>query len=375
MSEIYKIHKPKTRPIQIEPWFSRYLTDGQLKVLIAILNFADFKTRKDNSFASNKTIAFYAGFGQIKPNTKEYFYYQSLSEEEKKEYKKKKIKNAIQTVKNIKKQLEELGVIKREIINNKSYITIDLEWGKEKYLKEFNEFFNDVEEAPVNENDEIKQELDKLQEQIENGNVSKEFLANKLQELSNKISDKKDKENEPQIPKEDVAKLTKHIMNSKYIQDKIKSNQIKNPQAYELKIKHQILSNQFNGVKKYYNGLINKELSNMIEILEEAYKQNYLLQKYKNTEVIFAKITYDKEHKIFKALYKNLSETFEINFPVSDIIVNHYLDEIFYTTVNAKIIKEYPNNYKNLIEKLQKNKTSLLKINSNLNSTKETKDE
>ena len=118
MSELYQVYKPKTRPIQIEPWFCRYLTDGQLKVLIAILNFADYKTRNNNSFPSNKTIAFYAGFGQIKPHTKEYFYYQSLDEKEKIEYKNKKIKNAIQTVKNIKKQLEELGVIKREIINN-----------------------------------------------------------------------------------------------------------------------------------------------------------------------------------------------------------------------------------------------------------------
>jgi len=136
----HNIETPKTRPIQIEPWFFRYLSAGQLKVLSAIIAHADYKTRQDNSFASNKTIAFYAGFGFINKDTKDYEYFQTLSEDEQKTYKKQKIKNAIQTVKNIKKQLADLGVIKRELIGTKSFSI--LEWGKERYLKEFGKFFN-----------------------------------------------------------------------------------------------------------------------------------------------------------------------------------------------------------------------------------------
>ena len=36
-----KISKPKTRPIQIEPWFFKYLNEGQIKVVAAILSHAD----------------------------------------------------------------------------------------------------------------------------------------------------------------------------------------------------------------------------------------------------------------------------------------------------------------------------------------------
>ena len=52
-------------------------------------------------------------------------------------------------------------------------------------------------------------------------------------------------------------------------------------------------------------------------------------------------------------------------------IIKNYLDEIFYTTTNANIIKEYANNYKKLLEKIEKNKKSSLIINSNLELHKE----
>jgi hypothetical protein len=60
-----KINKPKTRPIQIEPWFFRYLNEGEIKVVAAILSHADIKNRQENSFPSNRVIAFYSGFGLI----------------------------------------------------------------------------------------------------------------------------------------------------------------------------------------------------------------------------------------------------------------------------------------------------------------------
>lgn len=129
--------EPKTRSIEIEPWFFRYLNEGQLKVLSAIL------AQQDNTFASNRTIAFYTGFGTIRPGGKEEKEFLKLNDNEQKQYKLKKLKNAIQTVKNTKKQLEKLGVITREIVGDKSYAVVNLEWGKERYLKEFDEYFNE----------------------------------------------------------------------------------------------------------------------------------------------------------------------------------------------------------------------------------------
>ena len=71
-----KISKPKTRPIQIEPWFFKYLNEGQIKVVAAILSHADMKDRKSNSFPSNRVIALYCGFGDIKEGWKDYEEYQ-----------------------------------------------------------------------------------------------------------------------------------------------------------------------------------------------------------------------------------------------------------------------------------------------------------
>lgn len=60
-----KIIKPKTRPVQIEPWFHRYLTNNEIKVVSAILTYADMRDRSKNSFPSNRTIAFYCGYDLI----------------------------------------------------------------------------------------------------------------------------------------------------------------------------------------------------------------------------------------------------------------------------------------------------------------------
>ena len=88
-----KIIKPKIAPIKIEPWFFRYLNEGQLKVVAAILAYADIKDRTKNSFPSNRTIAFYCGFGDIKQDSNIYEKYQALTtEEERIKFKNKRIK-------------------------------------------------------------------------------------------------------------------------------------------------------------------------------------------------------------------------------------------------------------------------------------------
>lgn len=86
-----KIIKPKTRPIQIEPWFFRYLTLLELKVVGAILAYADIKDRQSNSFPSNRTIAFFCGNDVIEEDTKTYEKYSSLNEKEKEDFTSKKI--------------------------------------------------------------------------------------------------------------------------------------------------------------------------------------------------------------------------------------------------------------------------------------------
>ena len=285
--EYFKILKPKTRPIQIEPWFFRYLSAGQLKVLSAIIAHADYKTRQDNSFASNKTIAFYAGFGLINKDTKDYEYFQTLSEDEQKAYKNKKIKNAIQTVKNIKKQLADLGVIKRELIGTKSFSIVDLEWGKERYLKEFDEFFNDeTTEVETTEND-ISKELEHLSKLADDGNISKENLAKQMQELADKLTATTTKEKEINIvvPADEIDKVAEHIMNSKKVQTKVKSGDIKNPIGYKKTIIKQIKNNTYNGIEKVYEEFLNTnntstkqeidttDLKNPIDIFIKIYQK------------------------------------------------------------------------------------------------------
>lgn len=53
-----KIIKPKTRPVQIEPWFHRYLTNNEIKVVSAILTYADMRDRSKNFFHQIEQLLF-----------------------------------------------------------------------------------------------------------------------------------------------------------------------------------------------------------------------------------------------------------------------------------------------------------------------------
>ncbi|WP_324171116.1 hypothetical protein [Sulfurimonas sp.] len=269
-----KILKPKTRPVQLEPWFFRYLNAGQLKVLSAIVAHADYVTRSKDSFASNKTIAFYGGFGLINSDTKDYKYFQTLTTDEKIAYKKKKIKNAIQTVKNIKGQLEKLGVIKREIINTKSYAVVDLEWSKERYLKEFDEYFNDDTKDTEPTENEINKELSLITKLANEGNISKDNLATQLESLTSKLKvEIKDESPNVTIPVENINKTVEWIMNTKKIKTKIAEGKIKNIGGYKNSIKKQIQNNTFNGIDLLYAGLLESERKK-IETEQSPKQQN-----------------------------------------------------------------------------------------------------
>lgn len=340
MAEYIKILKPKTRPVQLEPWFQRYLTFGQLKVLGAIVAHADYATRTKDSFASNKTLAWYAGFGLINENSKDYKYYQTLSDEEKKIEKKKKKKNAAQTVKNIKKQLEDLGVIKREVQGTKSYVVVDLDWGKERYLREFNEEFNETELEHNDAEDEITSELENLSRLSGEGNISKENLAKQLEALSDKLVPK-DNTKDLDVHRDDIDKLTEHIMTSKSILDKISQGKIKNEYGYRNTVKKQIQNNTFNGAKDYYYGLVAKEKNQMLDILKstcfEKEEQNQILE--------CDRLFIDEDTNIILAHYKSKTTTFEKNFAIPPNIINDVLTLEDYTKVNQNYITNYLENY------------------------------
>ena len=339
--EYIKILKPKDRPVQIEPWFFRYLNAGQLKVLSAIIAHADYATRSKDSFASNKTLAFYAGFGLINPDTKDYDHYQSLNDEDRAAFKKEKMNNAIQTVKNIKRDLEKLGVITREISGTKSYAVVDLEWGKERYLKEFDEYFNENEKVVESSEDEIQAELQEIMELSEEGNISKGNLASKLEELSKKIKSNMHNSSEPVIPKEDIDKTVEHYMNTDLVKNKIAKGTIKNPEGYRTISKTKILNNTFNGVEKYYQGLVQKERAEILEILFSAYHT----KEYKDELFMPYEPMFDKDFRTIIIHYVNGAGTQRAAFAVTPDLIADMLTPENYTTDTQEFIKNYEKNY------------------------------
>ncbi|WP_419777776.1 hypothetical protein [Malaciobacter marinus] len=350
-----RINKPKTRPIQIEPWFFRYLNEGELKVVSAILAHADIRNRQENSFPSNRTIAFYCGFGLLKENTKTYKNYLQLSDIEKKEFKKKRLHNAIQQVKNIKKSLEKKGLLKREYIGQKGktivYMTLDLEWKKEQFLKDYDEYFNDVEPNNINENEDINKELEDIQKLAKEGNISKENLAKRLNDLSRKLKDIK----EPEIPLEDVTKVADYYMNTKKVQNKIDSGKIENKSAYRNSIINSIKNNEFKNANNLYEALQKQELNNNIQILTELYKNNKYELPYANKILYFQNIRL--EDFVYLASYKTTDNKLRKDVAISFSEITYQLNSpITYTLKNKKLFENYIENEKNLIEKYKKKK-------------------
>lgn len=353
-----KIIKPKTRPIQIEPWFFRYLNEGQLKVVAAILSHADIKDRQSNSFPSNRVIAFYCGFGNFEKGSKAYEKYEKLTIEEKIKFKNKKIKTAIITVANIKKSLEDIGLLEREYVGRKGkqivYMTLDLEWKKEQYLKEHDEFFNDViYENNKDEKDEIAKELAELQRLNEEGNISKDNLANRLKNLSNKLN-VANTENS-QVPLEDIEKVANYIMNTSKIQDKVDKGDIENKDAYKKSIVKSISTNSFNGVDKYYDALVKKEQKEILETLTISLEQNENENFYQKNILYFKDLKFT--NNIYLATYQSKDKNISKQLIVSDEKIKYYIhNSYFYTKPNKELLDNYLQsiiNYQNLFKKPQ----------------------
>ncbi|AGR77671.1 hypothetical protein A7H1H_1384 [Aliarcobacter butzleri 7h1h] len=351
-----KIIKPKTRPIQIEPWFFKYLNEGQLKVVAAILSHADIKDRQSNSFPSNRVIAFYCGFGDIKENSKAYEEYQKLTDEEKEKFKKKKIKTAIITVANIKKQLETMGLLKREFVGPKGkqivYMNLDLEWKKEQYLKEHDEFFNDVKyENNEDEKENIAKELEELQRLTLEGNISQENLANRLKNLSYKIDANNTEKS--QVPLEDIDKVATYIMNTTKIQNKIDEGTIENKEAYKKSIIKSISNNTFNGIEKYYEALVKKEEKDMLETLIVSLEENEKETFYQKNILYFKDLIFT--NNIFLATYQSKDKKISKQYIISNEKIKYYLhSSYFYTKQNKELLDNYNQAIKDYQEMLQK---------------------
>ncbi|WP_323591082.1 hypothetical protein [Aliarcobacter butzleri] len=351
-----KIIKPKTRPIQIEPWFFKYLNEGQLKVVAAILSHADIKDRQSNSFPSNRVIAFYCGFGDIKEGSKAYEEYQKLNDEEKIKFKNKKIKTAIITVANIKKQLETMGLLKREFVGPKGkqivYMNLDLEWKKEQYLKEHDEFFNDVKyENNEDEKENIAKELEELQRLTLEGNISQENLANRLKNLSYKIDANNTEKS--QVPLEDIDKVATYIMNTTKIQNKIDEGTIENKEAYKKSIIKSISNNTFNGIEKYYEALVKKEEKDMLETLIVSLEENEKETFYQKNILYFKDLIFT--NNIFLATYQSKDKKISKQYIISDEKIKYYLhSSYFYTKQNKELLDNYNQAIKDYQEMLQK---------------------
>ncbi|MDN5063719.1 hypothetical protein [Aliarcobacter butzleri] len=358
-----KIIKPKTRPIQIEPWFFKYLNEGQLKVVAAILSHADIKDRQSNSFPSNRVIAFYCGFGDIKEGSKAYEEYQKLTDEEKIKFKNKKIKTAIITVANIKKQLETMGLLKREFVGPKGkqivYMNLDLEWKKEQYLKEHDEFFNDVKyENNEDEKENIAKELEELQRLTLEGNISQENLANRLKNLSYKIDANNTEKS--QVPLEDIDKVATYIMNTTKIQNKIDEGTIENKEAYKKSIIKSISNNTFNGIEKYYEALVKKEEKDMLETLIVSLEENEKETFYQKNILYFKDLIFT--NNIFLATYQSKDKKISKEYIISDEKIKYYLhSSYFYTKQNKELLDNYNQaikDFQGMFKKTQEESTS-----------------
>ncbi len=155
-----------SRPVQIEPCFFKYLNGEQIKVLHAIIFCNQYGMKSDYPLPFNHIIAFFCGFDLKSKN--------------------KDLTAEIEKIEKIIKQLTRFGIVKKEIIDDEEYLSVDYEWNEEKYLDDFEQYFNNKTIEEINE-DKILRELEELTKLIGSGRISKRSLIDRLEELSNKL--------------------------------------------------------------------------------------------------------------------------------------------------------------------------------------------
>ncbi|MCG3703768.1 hypothetical protein L5F68_05405 [Aliarcobacter butzleri] len=347
-----RIIKPKLDTIKIEPWLFRYLTHNEIKVVLAIKLHADKSDGKSNSFPSNRTIAFYCGFDLIEKG-KTFEKYQALSEEEKAKFKARKIQHSINTVKATKRALIQKGILKTELIGQRgkqiSLMTLDLNWKKEQYISEYDEYFNSITPAQTSEKEEIKKELENLLKVADD--VSQDSLTNKLKELYEKSKDLSgEKSFVP--PVEDIDKVTDFIMDSNRVKTKIQDGKITNKEAYEKAIKHSIENGTYNGIEEVYSKLVKKEKEEIFNALETALMHNEPTVPHKNNILNFGSLRFT--NNIYIAKYINSSNNEKIDFVIGlEKIKNYAPTPTFFTKQNKDLLENYEQSIKDYYQKLK----------------------
>ncbi|MDN5069414.1 hypothetical protein O8C76_00035 [Aliarcobacter butzleri] len=356
-----EIKKPRFSPIPIQPWLFRYLTGNEMKVVSAILNYADMKDRTKNSFPTNRTILFWCGFDLIEKsnssNAKNTTYekYKALkTEEERTKFKNEKIKYGINTVKAIKRSLIEKGILKTEIVGKKGKQSVkhilDLEWKKEQYINEYDEYFNSITPAPAHEKEEIKKELENLLKVADN--VSQDSLTNKLKELYEKSKDLTG-EKSFIVPSEDIDKVTDFIMDSNRVKTKIQDGKISNKEAYKKAIKHSIENGTYNGIEETYTKLVKKEKEEIFSNLETALMHNEPTVPYMKNILNFGSLRFT--NNIYIAKYINSSNSEKIDFIIGlEKIKNYVPTATLFTKENKELLENYEQSLKDYIEKPSK---------------------
>ena len=256
----------------------------------------------------------------------------------------------------LKKDLEKIGLLKRELIGTKGkqivFLTLDLEWKKDMFMSEFDEYFNDIKKEEVLESKEsIDNELKEISRLNNEGNISKENLAKRLNDLSYKIKAEDHKENE-NIPIEDINKLSNFIMNTKKMQDKVAKGTISDEVAYTKFITNSIKDSSYNGTEDYYKGLQFKELSDNLSTLNTAIAHDENEIPYKNRIMFFIKVRL--QDNVYIARYENKSKSFRKDFIINHNKISCYLlDPNSYSKPNKELLENYSQNIKILIEKNQ----------------------
>ncbi|OCL90603.1 hypothetical protein [Aliarcobacter thereius] len=346
-----KIIKPKTRPIQIEPWFFRYLSHNEIKVVAAILNYADIRDRTKDSYPSNRTLAFMCGLDLLEGKSLEEF--NSLkTEDEKKKYKAKKMNYSINRVIATKRSLVKKGILvtvkKGKVGKQTTDHILDLRWKREQYIEEYDEFFNEKElQTEEDNNDLALNQLEELVRLQKEGNISKESLAKRLKQISTALNQEDINED---IPTEDVEKVANHIMNSNKIQSQLLSGKIANKDSYKNSITNLMKKGEFVGAKEHYESLKNKEKEEIEAILEFGIEEQEKTIPHKKQILTFREL--ERKNDLFFSSY--ISEHGQIyNFLITDKQIKYYLTNQNFTKEN----KEWINNYLNRsLEFLEKHK-------------------
>ncbi|MFW0695704.1 hypothetical protein ACN09X_04850 [Aliarcobacter butzleri] len=348
-----RIIKPKLDTIKIEPWLFRYLTHNEIKVVLAIKLHADKSDGKSNSFPSNRTIAFYCGFDLIEKG-KTFEKYQALSEEEKAKFKARKIQHSINTVKATKRALIQKGILKTELIGQRgkqiSLMTLDLNWKKEQYISEYDEYFNSIAPTQTSEKEEIKKELENLLKVADD--VSQDSLTNKLKELYEKSKDLTG-EKSFIVPSEDIDKVTDFIMDSNRVKTKIQDGKISNKEAYKKAIKNSIENGTYNGIEETYTKLVKKEKEEIFSNLETALMHNEPTVPYMKNILNFGSLRFT--NNIYIAKYINSSNSEKIDFIIGlEKIKNYVPTATLFTKENKELLENYEQSLKDYIEKPSK---------------------